>query len=220
MKSINILAGGPENNFPKKFADFLTDGNEWIGVDAGAFYLLKHGVKDITAIGDFDSLTREELFFVKDKVDPKHFSQAKPEKDFTDTELALRWIEEKLDYRKYDSINIFGATGSRLDHEFNNFLNLFLPEYKNILDKVEIFDLENVVSFFNPGDYLLENKYKKKYLGFVVLNNIVNFSIHGAKYDLSNFSSKIDRVFASNEFLDNQNIKIHFDAGNVMAIYS
>ncbi|OIM25424.1 thiamine diphosphokinase, partial [Oenococcus oeni] len=143
-----------------------------------------------------------------------------PEKDFTDTELALRWIEEKLDYRKYDSINIFGATRSRLDHEFNNFLNLFLPEYKNILDKVEIFDLENVVSFFNPGDYLLENKYKKKYLGFVVLNNIVNFSIHGAKYDLSNFSSKIDRVFASNEFLDNQNIEIHFDAGNVMAIYS
>nr|WP_257612423.1 hypothetical protein [Oenococcus oeni] len=44
--------------------------------------------------------------------------------------------------------------------------------------------------------------------------------MHGAKYDLSNFSSKIDRVFASNEFLDNQNIEIHFDAGNVMAIYS
>ncbi|MDN6967098.1 thiamine diphosphokinase [Oenococcus sp. UCMA 17063] len=220
MKSINILAGGPENNFPKNFSDFIKRENEWIGVDAGAFYLLNHGIKDVTAIGDFDSLTAKELSFVKSKVDLEHFSQAKPEKDFTDTELALRWIEEKLDYRKYDSINIFGATGSRLDHEFNNFLNLFLPEYKNILNKVKIFDLGNIVNFFNPGDYLLENEYRKKYLGFVVLNNIGNFSIHGAKYDLLNFSSKIDRVFASNEFLDNQSIKIHFDVGNVMAIYS
>ncbi|MFT8324864.1 thiamine diphosphokinase [Oenococcus sicerae] len=220
MRSINILAGGPRENLPKNFSDFLHSDSDWIGVDAGAFYLLTHGVEHITAIGDFDSLTASELAFVKSKVDPKNFFQAKPEKDYTDTELSLLWVEKHFDLSKYDAINLFAMTGQRLDHELNNLLNLFEAQYTNILRRIKFYDLTNIVEFFAAGNYLLSNKFHKKYLGLITLNDISHFSIKGAKYELSDFSSKIARAFASNEFLGDTEVEISFETGNVIAIYS
>ncbi len=220
MYKINILAGGPEKNFPKNFKKFLLPTYKWIGVDAGAIFLINHGINDITSIGDFDSLTTCQYEVVKKKSNSKNFFQASPKKNFTDTELALTWVGKHYNVNEISEINLFGMTGNRLDHEMNNLLNIFLPPYKPLIAKIKVYDKYNIVRFFNAGKYVIKNERNKRYLGFVLLNNVTNFNIEEAKYNLKNFSSKIDRVFASNEFINNKKIRISFSSGNIMAIFS
>ncbi|WP_439424903.1 thiamine diphosphokinase [Oenococcus alcoholitolerans] len=221
MVKINVLAGGPLDKLPDNFDSLLREKDvEWIGVDAGAFYLIDHGLKNITSIGDFDSLTSDQYRIVKSKTDPNEFLQAEPEKDYTDTELALQWITNHYDLDDDLKINLFGMTGGRMDHELSNLLDVFLDDYKGLIDKIRLFDKENIIDFFSPGKYQVKDLFGKKYLGFVLLSGISHFSIKGAKYDLDDYSSQTDRVFASNEFLPGQNVEISFAKGNVLAIYS
>ncbi|MFT8813481.1 thiamine diphosphokinase [Oenococcus sp.] len=220
MKSINILAGGPTTVLPANFSDFLAADADWIGVDAGSYYLVTKGVTSLTAVGDFDSLTADQLAFVKAHVNADDFQQAKPEKDFTDTELALQRVLSHFDISEYQTINLFGMTGGRLDHELDNLLNIFQDRYAPLLSKIRLFDAGNIVTFYHAGDYVISDFYQKKYLGFATLNGIQHFSIAAAKYELHDFSSDKACVFASNEFIEGQDVRISFAAGDVIAIYS
>lgn len=59
MKTINIVAGGPDHLIP----DLLQyqDGDAiWVGVDRGAVTLLEAGIVPDEAFGDFDSITEEQ----------------------------------------------------------------------------------------------------------------------------------------------------------------
>ena len=80
MRRIALFAGGDLTAVNRDFALF-------VGVDRGAFYLLKQGLPLDLAVGDFDSVSDEELMHIKDRA--KEVIQAQPEKDDTDLELAV-----------------------------------------------------------------------------------------------------------------------------------
>ncbi|OXM16433.1 thiamine diphosphokinase [Paenibacillus herberti] len=86
-----------------------------IGADAGALFLVRSGICPDLSLGDFDSVTEEEMGeIIRGTREMASFDPI--DKNYTDTELALmRAIE-----RKPSSILIFGALGSRFDHSLAN----------------------------------------------------------------------------------------------------
>ncbi|MDR0899456.1 MAG: thiamine diphosphokinase [Lactobacillaceae bacterium] len=206
MKIINVMAGGPSLNLPIGWQQ--TEGN-WIGADHGNITLLNAGITPDIAVGDFDSLSKDEKFSASRIISVDAI------KDDTDTELAIRLAGEE----KPDQINIFGATGGRLDHEMVNLFFVLRDDFANLLDKIKIIDYKNIINFTDssrPIDFLEGYKY----VSFMNMTAVKNLSILGAKYQLEHFNSAVPRMFSSNEFVNGNPISLEFESGVLMFIYS
>lgn len=217
MKHIGVMLGGPTDLWPSTLhSDNDAPITDWLGVDRGSLRLLEKGIVPVTAIGDYDSLTPAERRQVEHTVHDVRYAQ--PEKDDTDSELALQIAFEDL---RADEVTIFGATGGRLDHLLVNLWLLAEPRFKEYADHVAIVDRQNLIRFYLPQAHLLFPETGYKYIGFVNLTPIREFEIHNAKYPLASFTSDYPVSWASNEFLDDrQPIQIAFTKGIVAAIYS
>ena len=122
-----LLAAGPVENIPPLFSLKEKFPNAtWIGVDRGVYHLLSHHINPKIAIGDFDSLSKEE----KKKLEKENLSffLYPTEKDKTDLELAIDWTISQ----RAKEIIILGATGGRLDHFLMNVQLLQKGLEKNI----------------------------------------------------------------------------------------
>lgn len=86
-----------------------------VGADRGALFLVRNGFEPDLALGDFDSVTAEELEEIRRN--SKSFLDCDPvHKDWTDTEMAFNWAMEQ----KPSEIMLLGALGTRLDHSLAN----------------------------------------------------------------------------------------------------
>ena len=85
-----------------------------ITADKGLLYAKKAGIRPDRIIGDFDSLPGGILEEYETQGIP--LRTYPPEKDYTDTHLALMWALEE----GADRVTIFGGLGSRFDHSFAN----------------------------------------------------------------------------------------------------
>lgn len=207
---VNVLVGGPLEMVP---TDVIRqrENEVWIGVDRGARFLIKLGIVPQIAIGDFDSISKDELKALEEKL-----TQIKiypPEKDFTDTQLGVKLAVDKY---QADKIEVFGATGGRLDHLL---ANIFLPlqkEFSSYLAKIKFIDRQNSVSYYRPGNYTLRQEPGKKYLSFVNLIPVTGLNLPDEKYPLSNWTSQIPFAWTSNEFTAPEN---HFSfTTGIMAV--
>lgn len=86
-----------------------------VGVDRGALFLIRHGVPPQLAIGDFDSVSEEELSEIKQQCG-ELISCDPVMKDLTDTEMALQWALAQ----NPREILFLGALGTRFDHTLSN----------------------------------------------------------------------------------------------------
>jgi thiamine pyrophosphokinase len=211
---INILAGGPENLLPD-LNEYENDQVIWAGVDRGVFYLLKQGVKPSIAFGDFDSVSPEELAFIETHV--SELRRFKPEKDETDMELALNWALGQ----KPERIQVFGATGGRLDHLFANVQLLIDPLLKENNADIILIDSHNQLSVRGPGTYTIQKNTKEKYISFVpVTLTITNLTLEGFKYPLKNRHISIGSTLCiSNELIDDYGT-FSFSEGILLVIRS
>ena len=140
---MNVMLGG---QFPKE----LPKSNLWCGVDKGALYLIDNGIKPHISCGDFDSINNEQISKVKNY--SKNFF-VKDKQDETDTDFALKNII-KL-YPEISKINLFGATGKRLDHFFGNIL-LLNNNYHNL--DLRIIDDYNIIFVSKSGESTFSSK--------------------------------------------------------------
>lgn len=152
MSHLNLLVGGPTSEWPEQLTAGKVSG-DWIGVDRGTLRLLNMGVTPLVAIGDFDSLSADELKRVKTAIGD--IRQAIPEKDETDTELA---VTVALKEYQYDRLDIYGATGGRLDHFLANLWLVLKPRYRDFAPQIRFIDRTNTITFFLPGDYIIDKE--------------------------------------------------------------
>nr|WP_187323489.1 thiamine diphosphokinase [Liquorilactobacillus vini] len=213
MMEINLLVGGPVKNWPDNLL-IKKKTAVWAGADRGALYLVKNGIRPLLAIGDFDSATSRErkLIFAKSQ----RVITDQPEKDDTDTELAVRHL--LIDYQA-ERINIYGATGGRLDHLLANLFFVMRPEFRPHLQKIFLFDRQNSISFFGPGHYSITRETDKKYLAFVLLTKVAKLSLYDEKYQLAAKSFAYPLSLASNEFVG-QTASFSFASGVISVIQS
>ncbi|MBM4763973.1 thiamine diphosphokinase [Bacillus sp. B15-48] len=177
---INIVGGGPVSLLPD-LNNYDSDRCLWIGVDKGVMPLVTAGIIPDYAVGDFDSITEQEWQQIENLVtDLKRFQ---PEKDETDMELAINWALKK----KPKKINLFGATGGRLDHFFGNIQLLLKPELQHISTQIEIIDCNNQIFIKGPGRYSIARSLTRKYISFVPMTPVVKgLTLSGFKYPLNN----------------------------------
>ena len=206
MTKVALFAGGNLEHFSFDF-DVL------VGVDRGSLFLLEQGVCPDLAVGDFDSVSKEELLRIKDRA--KEVVQAHPEKDDTDLELAVLACFERYPDA---CLTIFGVFGGRLDHAL---ANVFLPSNEKIapyMEKIFLEDEQNLLTYVPKGRHEIKPVAGMRYLAFLPSDDVA-LTIEGAKYPLNKDNFFFKKVYASNEFIDKP-IYLDFDSGYTVVIYS
>lgn len=208
-----IVAGGDKDNL-EEFLSNIHDDNLVVGVDEGAFYLLNKGIHVDIAIGDFDSISSEQLSFLKENIGDVVLLPS--EKDLTDTEAALEYV---FYHYELDEVSLFGVFGGRLDHMISNLWIAFLPQFAKNIEKISFFDKKNSLSFYKPGAYELKKEENKQYLSFISMTALVNLNLKRVKYPLENSNYNHPMALISNEF-KSQSMQFSFDEGLLAVIQS
>ncbi|MEI3503053.1 MAG: thiamine diphosphokinase [Anaerovoracaceae bacterium] len=102
---------------------------------------LRHKLVPDLLMGDFDSIGSE----LPDDIETE---SSRPEKDFTDLELA---IMKAVDLAATE-VCIIGGIGGRLDHTVANIQ--LLSHYSNTFDSLYMMDGRNICFIINGGDYV------------------------------------------------------------------
>ena len=206
MTKVAVFAGG-------HLVDFTTDFDIFVGVDRGSFFLLKNRLPLDLAVGDFDSVSKEELQMIQEEAGD--FIKATPEKDDTDTELALKTIFSAYPQAQ---VTIFGAFGGRIDHMMSNLFLPSDPELAPFMRQMTLRDKQNIVQFYSAGSNHVLPEKGMDYVSFMT-DGDADLTIKGAKYELdaSNFFKK--KIYSSNEFLE-QPITVTLNSGYLIVIQS
>lgn len=212
-KRVVIVGGGSTKLWPDMTV-FKQKDCHWIGVDRGALFLMQYGIKPDLAIGDFDSLDEEEKMKMVQCISKIIYAQ--PEKEDTDTELAL---QEAMALYPDSEFILIGMTGGRIDHFLSN---LWLPLQKRfsmVTENLILLDSQNTIKYYLPGSHQIRKEVGKKYVSFICLLPVEKLSLVGVKYPLlhQNYTRAISLV--SNEFLSDS-ATFSFDKGLVAVIQS
>ncbi|MCS6846247.1 MAG: thiamine diphosphokinase [Anaerolineae bacterium] len=126
MRIVIIANGDPPAQ--EEVARWLDGGATLICADGGARTALALGLAPAHVIGDFDSLSEDDLRELERRGAQLHRYPAR--KDETDLELALLFAARSARVGERVEIIVLGARGGRLDHELANMLLLAMPALK------------------------------------------------------------------------------------------
>lgn len=205
-----IISGG---DVTKQILENTLKNNEFnniIAVDKGLEILDKCKIQPNYIIGDFDSVNKDLV----QKYKKSEIIKLNPEKDFTDTHMAI-----KLAYKiESNYITIIGAIGTRIDHTIANIH--ILKECIERKITCEIIDKNNKIMLIDKPCYInLEKEYK--YISLIPLTTkVTGVTLEGFKYPLKNAILSIgESIGVSNEQIE-QKAKIKLKKGILICIKS
>lgn len=211
MITLIISGGDIEEEFLKCFIKKQKIDNI-IVADRGLEILNKINLTPNYIIGDFDSVDESILNEYKDK--EIEILKLNPEKDYTDTHMALK-LAIKL---KSSQIYILGALGKRMDHAIANIHILKEALDNNI--KCKIIDKSNEIELITSGTNDVRNS-EYKYISLIPLTTeVTGITLKGFKYLLDDAILEIGHsIGVSNEILSNE-AKIIIKTGILIMIKS
>ena len=173
-----------------------------IGVDRGAYLAYLNNIKLDYAIGDFDSISAEELKLLESYT---KVIKLNPIKDLTDTQYALEM------FSKCEKLIVYGGIfGKRIDHFVAN-LKLFY-KYPNLI----FIDDNTYISLCDMKQGFVKDEYT--YYSFFALEDVYNLCLTGFKYPLKNFNlSHTSSLGVSNEIVNNI-ANLSFSKGKLLLI--
>lgn len=173
------------------------DGQNIIAVDRGLEELYKLGIFPNHVVGDFDSVSTEVLQYYQNSPQVI-FHQYNPEKDNTDTDIAIQLAIEL----KSSHITIIGALGKRMDHAISNIHILKYALEAKI--PCQIIDAHNRIYLVNNNITIHKNNIYGKYISLIPLTTeIQGLTLKGFKYPLENASLSIGiSLGVSNEIVE------------------
>ncbi len=195
MKITAIISGGNINfDFALSFlekhpVDCL------IGADRGIEFLKKAEITPDYIVGDFDSAGSDALVHFREKgVEIREF---KPEKDDTDTQIAVNLAIEKGS----TCIYILGGTGSRLDHVLGNIQILGQAAEAGI--ECYLIDENNRIRVINNKISIKKSEQYGKFVSVVAHTTVVKgLDLVGFYYPLSNYTMSCNQALGlSNEII-------------------
>lgn len=187
-----------------------------IAVDAGMGFFYRKVMAPDFIVGDFDSVNPKVLrkFTEMEKGRPK-ILQFQPEKDETDTELAVRTAIDQ----GCKKIHILGATGSRMDHALGN-IHLLGMAMEHGVEAV-IADANNRIRMVNQGFALRREEQYGDYVSLIPFTpQVTGLTLKGFKYQVEDFTLKCyHSLGVSNEIAEEQ-AEIAFQEGTLLVIES
>lgn len=195
MKTL-IVSGGELN---KDFLQAFISNNEMdyiIAVDKGLEILDSINILPNCILGDFDSI-KNGILEKYNRQDIK-IIKLNPEKDFSDTHMALKEAIEM----KSAEIYILGALGKRMDHAIAN-IHILKEALENNIE-CKIIDTNNIIKLITKGTEVV-HKSKYKYISlFPLTTSVKGITLKGFKYPLTNDMLTIGHsIGVSNELLEN-----------------
>lgn len=195
MMNCIIICNG--NNITKELIEeYSTEDTFLICADGGANQLRKLGILPDILIGDFDSVSEDILkSYESEGVEIMPFP---PEKDFTDSELAVEIAISK----GFKEIIILGGIGSRMDHTLAN-INLLKKIYESGCKGI-IADENNKIQLISSNINLRRiDGYKVTLLALTP--KVEGITTRGLYYPLDNFTLVQGSTRGvSNEFLGDE----------------
>lgn len=214
-----ILCGGADAPDLERVDQLMSlySTTKFVGVDRGGLALIQAGYPLNIALGDFDSVTPDELALIQaNSQDSQKYSAMK---DDTDMELALEMTIERYPAADYYIFGGIGEQQGRLDHMFANIWLVYQPRFQAVIDRLQFIEANHVIKFYKPGNYQIEANRETDYLSLVSLTAVKQLTIHNAKYDLEAIDLAYPRALISNEFYKEQAVQFSFKAGIIMIMW-
>lgn len=211
---ILIITGG---NIDEAFADAYLrkfQPEYMITADGGMEFCKKKGLVPDCIVGDFDSVEKETLAYFHE-MPQIIWKQFRPEKDETDTELAMTTAFE----HGATELHIIGATGSRLDHVIGNIQLLHKALIRDI--PAYIVDANNRICLVDSARKIKKKEQYGKYVSILPLTTTVEeITLRGFKYPLCKATLYSDNTLGiSNEIVEEE-AEIELEAGIAIVIES
>ena len=177
----------------------------YVGVDAGSLQIIKQNLPIAFAVGDFDSMGKEDFLNLKKQTE---CIQHPIQKDETDSELAIRMAFEK----GFDSIVLWGALSGRVDHTLAN-LRLLMYQFHNLV----LMDETQKIFYLGPGKHKITNGYR--HCSFFVVEDAV-VSLSGFLYNLE--SRAVDRkaIYMVSNCIVNEKADVNVHEGALLCVQS
>jgi thiamine pyrophosphokinase len=172
------------------------------------FFYRNHWEPDLI-LGDFDSADPAVLEYFRSR--PVELQQFPAEKDWTDTELAIRLALEQ----KPKEIYLLGATGSRLDHVLGN-IGLLEP---GLEAGVQIFLLDpcNRIRLIDRELYLKKAEQFGAYISLFPWEGPVHgLTLEGMKYPLANVTLAPGCSLGLSNEISESEARIFFTEGKLL----
>lgn len=212
MNSLIVSGGNIDITF---FKEHINNNiyNNIIAVDKGLETLNKLNIIPNYIVGDLDSVDRNILKLYSNSNITFHKYQ--PEKDYTDTDIALKLAIELGSTH----ITIIGGTGTRIDHLLANIHILCFALDKYVM--CQIIDTNNKIYLINSQIKLEKNKVFGKYISLIPLTSeITGLTLTGFKYSLHNYTLTIGKSLGiSNEIIEDV-ANINLESGILIVIES
>ncbi len=210
-----IVTGGTiDFDFARTFlADQTFD--KIIAVDGGLTALSQLELKPDAVVGDFDTVEESVLSQYRSFPGEITWEIHKPEKDETDTELAIS-TAMNLGCRK---LVILGATGGRLDHFMGNLHLLYFCLKQGV--EACIVDPKNYITILDKGRVFEAEKLWGTYISFLPLSmEVKGITLIGFKYPLTKKDISIGTSLCISNELAGESGSIEFDSGVLICVES
>jgi thiamine pyrophosphokinase len=192
--------------------DRVQPGDMLIGADGGALFLAENSLRPDVALGDFDSVTAEELQLIR-RMSGETLDCDPVDKDYTDTELAFRLALSK----RPRQIELIGALGTRFDHSLAN-VHLLKTASDCGVDAV-IADEYNVIRLVS--DQLVLNNAGYPYVSLLPLTPVVRgITLSGFRYPLDEAALEIGQSLGISNVLEDKLGIVRIREGLLLVIVS
>lgn len=196
-RCIIVLAGAIDI----RLSQIIKDDDYIIAVDGGIDHLQNDKITPHIVIGDFDSALNSNVKCKTIKYDKQ--------KDETDFVNALAYA--KQNFPKSEKVIIGFNSLNRIDHVLGNL---------SIIDTTCTFISNNQMVTLIENNEMVIAKSEYKYISFFAIEEVIEFSLCGFKYELDKYNLKpFDPLCVSNEIV-NQFATINKSAGKVLIIQS
>jgi len=199
MKCVLLCNGEIPDN--EKFWKQVKEADLFICADGGANSAKKLGIEPDVIIGDYDSVLQTTL---------DAFSNSKlikiEEQNSTDFEKALDYLLKQ----NATHVDIWGASGHRIDHTFGNLSSLV--RYSRQMKA--FFHSNNSTAFLLPYDF--EKKYKLGQTISLLPVPKADFIVtKGLKWELNSESLELGKRVGTLNQVSEELVKIYYQSGNL-----
>ncbi|WP_254450364.1 thiamine diphosphokinase [Cohnella herbarum] len=193
--------------------DELSDGDYIIGADRGADFLVQNNVTPHLALGDFDSVTPDQMKRISETA-IELFTCDPIDKDWTDTELAVRQAIK----RGFRRIVLLGAFGTRFDHGLGN---VHLLRHAHQQDcSLTIIDENNEIRLCTD-QLRVEQNPRFPYISLLPLTiEVEGVTLEGFRYPLHQATLRIGWSLGISNVLEAPVGTIHMTSGLLLVIRS
>ncbi len=215
MQALIISGGHLEDGFAASYIENYDFGLT-IAVDSGMSFFYRQGWVPDYIVGDFDSVKPEILqSFLELKEDKPKVLQFQPEKDETDTEIAIRTAIGQ----GCGAIHILGATGSRLDHVLGNIHLLGMAMERGV--EVIMADPNNRIRMVREGLVLKKGGQYGKYVSLLPFTpQVTGLTLTGFKYPLDQYTLECYHSLGVSNEITGEQAEISFRDGVLLVIES